>query len=322
MSDSVDGARPVLVYWGPEEGAEVVREVAGRELDVRVTAAERDAVAEALRGAAAFLDASMKVRLDAPMLAAAPHLRLAATATTGSDHIDHAVLTERGIPLLTLRGQSDLLRVLTPAAVHSWLLLLGCARRLAGAREHVLAGGWDRTQFPGLMLRGRTLGIVGCGRIGSWMARYAGAFGMACLGYDPHLADFPESIRPAQLDELLSSSDAVTVHVHLTDETRGLLGREQIERLKRGCILVNTSRGEVVDERALLDALRSGRLGAAGLDVLAGEPEIDDHPLRGYALEHDNLLITPHIGGYSPDAVRTVVRFSAERILDHLGLPR
>jgi D-3-phosphoglycerate dehydrogenase len=251
---------------------------------------------------------------------AAPSLRVVATATTGADHIDAAALAARGIPLLTLQGQTAVLRELTPAAEHSWLLLMACARRLRAATEHVLAAGWERTEFPGLMLRGRTLGLIGCGRIGQWMARYAAAFGLNVLGYDPHLRDWPPTIQSSPLLELLAASDFVSLHVPMTPQTTGLVTRAHFEAMKPGAIFVNTSRGGLVDEGALLDALRSGHLAGAGLDVLQGEPDVRDHPLRRYAEGHPNLVITPHIGGFSPDAVATVVAFSARRILQELGL--
>lgn len=296
-----------------------MREVAAPRFEVQYVPPEADAVARGLKNSSAFLDASMKVRITEPMIDAAPCLRIVVTATTGANHIDGEALARRGIPLLTLKGQPDVLRNLTPAAEHSWLLLMACARRLVGARNHVLTGGWDRTAFPGIMLRGKILGIIGCGRIGQWVARYGEAFGMTCLGYDPFLNEWPMDLKPVALDELLAAADFVTLHVHLTDATRRMLSRVQFERMKPGAIFVNTSRGELIDELALLDGLRSGRILAAGLDVLASEPDVLGHPLRKYALEHDNLIITPHVGGYSPDAVRTVVRFSAERILRHFG---
>jgi phosphoglycerate dehydrogenase-like enzyme len=314
--------RPVITYSGPVDAAEVVREVAGARFDIHTVPPETDAVASGLKNASAFLDASMKVRLTEAMIAAAPDLRLVVTATTGADHIDAAALERRGIPLLTLKGQRAVLNDLTPAAEHSWLLLMACARRLPSAHAHVLGGGWNRTDFPGTMLKGKTLGIVGCGRLGRWMARYGAAFGMRCRGYDPCLETWPAGIERAELPELLATSDFITLHVHLTPDNPGLLGRGEFARMKPGCIFVNTSRGELIDEAALLDGLRSGRIGAAGLDVLAGEPDVAEHPLRRYALGHDNLIITPHIAGYSPDAVRVVVRFSAGRIVDFFGAAR
>jgi D-3-phosphoglycerate dehydrogenase len=175
-----------------------------------------------------------------------------------------------------------------------------------------------REDFPGLMINGRRLGIVGCGRIGGWMARYGRAFGMDVVGYDPFVTAMSPDIRPVSLEQLVESSDVVTLHVHLSDQTRCLISADLFRRIKPGAIFLNTSRGAIADEAALLAALESGRLSAAGLDVLDGEPDVQDHPLRRYAERHDNLLITPHCGGFSPDAVRVVCRRAAEKIRDHL----
>jgi D-3-phosphoglycerate dehydrogenase len=169
------------------------------------------------------------------------------------------------------------------------------------------------------MLNGRALGLIGCGRIGSWMARYARAFNMRIEGHDPHLAVMPQGVRRVPLPELMATSDAVSVHVPLTLETRGLVSAELLARIKPGAIFVNTSRGAVVDEGALLEGLKSGRIGAAGLDVLDGEPVISNHPLLGYAQTHDNLLITPHCGGFSPDAVARVAGHAAGVALEFLS---
>ena len=308
---------PLAVYSGPRDLEGIVRDELGARFTVRWVGPEDDAVAKALRDATVFLDASMRVRITAAMVADAPDLALIVTATTGADHIDADALTRRHIPLLTLKGQSAVLNSLTPAAEHSWLLLLACARSLPAARAHVVDGGWDRTLFPGVMLRGRTLGIIGCGRIGQWMARYGQAFGMTCRGYDPYLTVWPDHLIRTELPELLAAADFVTLHVHLTEATRGLLRREHFQAMKPGAVFVNTSRGELIDEAALLEALRHGRLRGAGLDVLTGEPDIAEHPLRRYAAGHGNLIITPHIGGYSPDAVAAVLRFSASRIRAH-----
>jgi phosphoglycerate dehydrogenase-like enzyme len=196
--------------------------------------------------------------------------------------------------------------------------LLACARRLPAAVSAVKRGEWVREDFPGLMLNGRRLGVIGCGRIGGWMARYAHAFGMDVVGCDPFVERFPEGIERVSLEELVSGSDVISVHVHLSDQTRGLVSADLFRRMKPGAIFLNTSRGAIADEAALLQALQSGHLSAAGVDVLDGEPEIGNHPLLRYAVSHDNLLITPHCGGFSPDAVRVVCRRAAEKIRDHL----
>lgn len=308
-------ARRVLYLGPPDTLALVERELAG--LDV-VFALEPDEVDKVLPSCAAVLDAYMKVPFTADRLTSAVNLTVIVTATTGADHIDTDAALRGGVPVLTLKGQTELLGRLTPAAEHSWLLLMACARKLKAATGHVLEGGWDRNLFPGVMLRGTTLGLIGFGRIGRMMSRYAQAFDMRCIGYDPHVALWPDTIDRAPLDAVMEESDFVSVHVHLTDETTGLIGRPELGRMKAGAVLVNTSRGAIVDEAGLLEALESGRLGAAGLDVLSGEPDTADDPLVKYARNHDNLLITPHIGGFSPGALATVLEFSCGRVRDAL----
>jgi D-3-phosphoglycerate dehydrogenase len=161
------------------------------------------------------------------------------------------------------------------------------------------------------MLNGRQLGLIGCGRIGGWMARYAQAFGMRVVGYDPHLSQLPAGVLRVSVDQLMATSDVISVHVPLDETTKGLVSAALFGRIKPGAIFVNTSRGAIADEAALLEGLKAGRIGAAGLDVLDGEPAIANHPLLAYAREHDNLLITPHCGGFSPDAVERVSAHAA-----------
>jgi D-3-phosphoglycerate dehydrogenase len=195
---------------------------------------------------------------------------------------------------------------------------MACARRIVPAVAHVREGGWVREEFPGVMLRGRTLGLIGCGRIGQWMARYASAFDMKIVGYDPYVDPWPPGIDPVPISDLVEREDVVSVHVPMNEQTRGLLSAELFARMRLGVIVINTSRGAVADETALLRELESGRISAVGLDVLDGEPDIESHPLLAYARGHDNLLITPHCGGYSPDAVRLVCRRAAEKIVERL----
>jgi phosphoglycerate dehydrogenase-like enzyme len=305
-----------ILYLGPEDMLPHLEEELPQEVfHYALTPTDVDAVISRCQ---VILDAYMRVPFNADRLALAEQLTVFVTATTGSDHIDSDALARRDIPLLTLKGQRDLLNNITPAAEHSWLLLMACARQLRGAVTHVLDGEWDRNQFPGLMLRGKTLGVIGCGRIGTWMSRYASGFAMDVIGYDPYLSveDLPDTIRPVTWDSLLREADIVSIHVHLSDETHHLLDEDAFKVMKPGVIVVNTSRGDVLDQAALLDGLRTGHIGAAGLDVLSGEPDIAGHPLLDYARENNNLVITPHIGGFSPDALRYVLSFCASRIRD------
>lgn len=308
-----------VVYLGPSHALKVVQDIVEPNWPVKVPELTAESVGASLADAVAILDASMRVPLDRAALARAPILRVISTATTGADHIDARALAHRHIPLLTLSSERELLHHLTPAAEHSWLLLMACARRLRGAVQHVLDGRWRREEFPGTMLKGKTLGLVGCGRIGSWMSRYATAFGMHVIGYDPYLDAWPAEITKVALDELLAAADFVSLHVPLSDRTRGLIGAREFSLMKRGVTLINTSRGSITDEAALLASLEEGRIGAAGLDVLDGEPAIDRHRLVEYARSHDNVVITPHIGGFCPEAVEIVVAHAARRIVQALG---
>lgn len=310
-----------IVYIGASEGFVAARAEVGAAARVDHVEASRAALAAALTDADGLLDASMKVPLDDAMVGAAPRLRIVSCATTGSDHIARKALDERGIPVRTLREDPELLRALTPAAELTWALLMALARRLVPAVAHTRAGLWVREEFPGLMLNGRTLGVIGCGRIGQWMGRYGRAFGMEVIGHDPFVSPWPDGIRRVELECLVENADVVTVHVHLSDATRGLVSRDLFQRMKPGALFLNTSRGAVADEAALLEALESGRVAGAGLDVLEGEPDIDDHPLVRHARKYDTVLITPHCGGFSPDAVRRVCARAARKIVDHLERP-
>jgi phosphoglycerate dehydrogenase-like enzyme len=312
--------KPSIAYLGAPEGFEALRGLVGPRADTVNVEATPAALAQALRTASGLLDASMRVPLTQELVDGASHLRIVSCATTGSDHISRPATESRGIAVRTLREDGALLQNLTPAAELTWALLMACARKLPAAIDHVHAGKWVREEFPGTMLNGKQLGLIGLGRIGGWMSRYARAFGMAVVGYDPHQATVPEGVQRAPLDELFRTSDFISVHVHLTPETTGMVTRALLEQVKPGAVILNTSRGAIVDERALLDGLKTGRIGGAGLDVLEGEPKTADHPLVEYGRSHPNVLITPHIGGFSPDAVRIVCRRAGEKIVEHLGL--
>jgi D-3-phosphoglycerate dehydrogenase len=306
-----------VLYLGPEDLlAYVCEQLTGMDV---IWAADRDGVVANIDEVDAVFDASMAIKFDAELLSRAVKLKYYVTATTGSNHIDESFLSARGIPLRTLRDERPALRQITAAAEHSWLLLLACARQLRGAVTHVLHGQWDRTQFPGLMLNGRTLGLIGCGRIGQWMARYAAAFGMRSVGYDPAPEGDIAPIQLASLEEVLAESDIISVHVPLTPATTRMITDAEIARMKDGVIIINTSRGEVLDETAILAGLRAGKIAALGVDVLTAEPPAADHPLLAYAREHDNVTITPHIGGFSPDALRVVMKLMCGRIREQFA---
>jgi glyoxylate reductase len=234
-------------------------------------------------------------RIDRPLLAACPRLRVVSSCSVGLDHVDLAAARERGIRVGHTPG------VLTETTADlAFALLLAAARRIAEADRFVRSGAWtpERSWEPDLLLgrdlHGATLGIIGLGAIGRAVARRAQGFGMRVLGWSPSGRAVP-GVAGRSLADLLAESDFVSLHVALVAETRGLLGAEEIARMKPGAVLVNTTRGGVVDEAALVAALRSGRLAAAGLDVFAEEPLPPDSPL----LALPNAVLLPHIGSAS-----------------------
>ena len=309
----------LIVYTGPKESFSFVKDILSKKFDVvRVEPTEKSLLPQFSK-CVAFLDASMKVRISTDAIQNAPNLKIIVTATTGADHIDKKALNNRNIPLLTLKGETELLNCFSGTAELSWLFLMGCARKFREALSHVQDGNWERTEFPGIMLENKTLGIIGVGRLGSHMVRYGHAFKMNVQAYDPLVRSFPKGVKKVVLEILLKTSDFITIHVHLSDDTRGLLDRNRIGIIKKGASIINTSRGEIIDTDALVDALKKGDISACGVDVLTGEPDISKNPLWKYSKTHENVLITPHIGGFCPESVDRVVAFSADRILKHFN---
>jgi glyoxylate reductase len=234
-------------------------------------------------------------RVDRALLAACPRLRVVSSCSVGLDHVDLTAAAERGVPVGHTPG------VLTETTADlAFALLLAAARRVCEADRFVREGGWtpERRWEPDLLLgrdvHGATLGVVGLGAIGRAVARRAAGFGMRVLGWSRTPREVP-GVTGASLETLLSESDFVSLHVALAAETRGLLDAAAIARMKPGAILVNTTRGGVLDEDALVRALRDGPLAAAALDVFEREPLPTSSPL----LALPNVVLTPHIGSAS-----------------------
>jgi glyoxylate reductase len=221
-------------------------------------------------------------RVDAELFDAAPDLRAVANYAVGTDNVDLAEATRRGIPV----GNTP--DVLTEATADlAWALLMAGARRLGEAERFVRAGRWDQWTpdgFLGVDVHGACLGVIGWGRIGQAFARRAEGFGMEVM-HNSHSGGTP-------LDALLERSDFVSLHAPLTPETRGLIGSRELELMKQTAVLINTSRGELVDTTALTEALHLGTIGGAALDVTDPEPLPGDHPL----LAAPNVTVVPHIG--------------------------
>lgn len=307
--------RPKVVFLGPDYAFEAIDAHFGDDIRFVQCASIRRVLAQEIVDAHGLIDASMRLPITHEMIASASNFQIISTATTGCDHIDKTVLNNSSISVKTLKEDKDLLKNLTPAAEHTWALLLSLVRNLCGAVSHVHTGLWDREQFPGMMLEGKTLGIVGCGRLGQKVASFGKTFGMDVVGFDPHLSSWPTFISPKSIQEVFSNSHVISIHVHVTPDTRGLVSRELLSLTKRGAFIINTSRGQIIDEEALLDSLLSGQIGGAGLDVLDGEPNISEHNLVDYARNNSNLLISPHCAGYAPEAVNKVCTRAAEKVV-------
>ena len=276
----------------------------------------KDILREQLSDADAYF-ASLEVRITEELLNQAPRLRVIATPSTGTDHIDLKVTAERNIVVLSLKDDRRLLDSITATAELAWGLLLACARQIPLAARAARNGLWGRDLFRGNQIAYKTLGIVGCGRLGSIVAQYARAFRMKVIAYDPYLDEVP-GVEMVGLEELLRRADAISIHVHLNENTRGLIGRTELAAMKSGTVLINTSRGAVIDEEALLHALESGHLASAGLDIIDGEwrSDLQDHPLLAYARSHDNLIVTPHIGGVTYESQSTAFKATAKKLID------
>jgi glycerate dehydrogenase len=277
------------------------------------------ATAVAERIADADVVISNKVLLEEKALAAAKRLKLICIAATGTNNVDLDAAKRRGITVCNVRGYA------TPSVVeHVFTLLLALMRHLPEYHQAVQAGRWQNSvhfsfiDYPIHELHGKMMGIVGYGELGRAVGNLAGAFGMRVLiadrdGMEPRPGRMP-------LSELLPVVDVLTLHCPLSNETRGLIGAKELRAMKRGAMLINTARGGIVDELALLEALRSRHLGGAGVDVLIQEPPVDS-PLLGTDIP--NIIVTPHNAWASREARQRLVNEVAENIQAYLrGTPR
>jgi D-3-phosphoglycerate dehydrogenase / 2-oxoglutarate reductase len=266
-----------------------------------------DDLAAAIADADAVLVRSA-TKITRASLARADRLKVIGRAGVGVDTIDVDAATERGIPVLTAPAGNTV-----SAAELTLALMLALARRVPAADASMRRGEWDRKSFTGTELFGKTLGLVGAGRIGGEVARRARAFGMLVIVFDPYLnAERARAldVQTGTLEEVLTRADVLSVHVPLTDATAKLIGAPQIARMKRGALLLNVARGGVVDESALQAALEGGHLGGAALDVYETEPLGADHPFR----RMPNVVLTPHLGASTAEAQQNVAIEIAEAV--------
>ena len=264
------------------------------------------------RLAKATIAVTNKAPIRAAMLARLPSLRMIAVAVTGTDCVDVDDARARGIVVSNIRNYAT-----SSVPEHVFALALALRRNLPAYRADVEAGLWQQaTQFCLLThpigdLAGSTLGVIGLGALGRAVARLGAAFGMRVSGFDP-LAPAPPGVVPATVGAILAESDVVTLHVPLTDETRAMIGRRELQQMKRTALLVNTARGGLVDEGALAEALAQGWIAGAGFDVLAAEPPDPANPLLRLRLP--NFILTPHVAWASAQAMQRL----ADQLVDNV----
>lgn len=269
--------------------------------------------------------ATLRAQVGAELLANCPRLRALATASTGTNHIAVEAAEGRGIEVLSMKDDLAFLRTVTATAEHAWLLLQAANRRLPLVHAAASSGDWDRNKYKAHQLSGRTLGILGYGRLGTMMAEYGKAFRMRVLVCDRKPIPPESDVEPVDFATLLKESDYLSIHVHLTPENTRLFGEREFASMKRGAVLINTSRGALLDESSLLAALESGHLAAAGLDVIDGEwdENLAAHPVVSYARTHANLVLTPHVAGGTYESRRAAYAHTARKLRDFMsGLKR
>ncbi|ACU39824.1 phosphoglycerate dehydrogenase [Actinosynnema pretiosum subsp. pretiosum] len=286
-------SRPVVLI--AEKLAPSVLDVFGEDIEVRhVDGTDRPALLSAVADADALLVRSA-TKVDAEVFAATSKLKVVARAGVGLDNVEVPAATERGVMVVNAPTSN-----IVSAAEHAVALLLSVARQIPAAHATLAGGAWKRSSFNGVELNGKTVGVVGLGKIGQLFAARLAAFGTSIIAYDPYVAAARAAqlgIELVSLEELLERADAISIHLPKTPETKGLIGAEQLAKTKRGVIVVNAARGGLIDEDALAEAVQSGQVGGAGIDVFATEPTTAS-PLFGLP----NVVVTPHLGASTSEA--------------------
>lgn len=232
-------------------------------------------------------------KVGAAAMDAAPSLKVISKHGSGTDTIDKVAAKERGIQVVAAVGANA-----AAVAEQALALLLACAKSVVTLNERMHAGHWDKATHKSVELEGRTVGVIGLGAIGQRFARMADAMGMRVLGFDPYAQDLPAYIRSTDLATIWRESDAISLHCPLTADNARMLDARTLAACKKGVIIVNTARGGLIDEAALLEAVRSGHVAGAGLDSFAVEPMTAPHPFHGEA----RITLSPHVGGVTADA--------------------
>jgi D-3-phosphoglycerate dehydrogenase / 2-oxoglutarate reductase len=300
----------VLVCDGLEKaGIDILRQMPALVVDERPDMSRQD-LKRAIGDYHALIVRS-KTKVDAEIIERGLQLSLIGRAGTGVDNIDVAAATRRGIVVMNAAEGNTV-----TTAEHAFAMLMACARQIPQATASLKSGQWEKKRFLGVELMGKTLGIIGLGRIGRAVAERAVCFRMKVLGFDPYFTSEAASklgIEMAAFDDLLARADFLTVHTSLTDETRGIINTAAFAKMKPGVRVINCARGGLIDEPALVEAIRAGKVAGAALDVFEKEPPPADNPL----LSMEQVIVTPHLGASTEEAQVGVATIIAEQVLDY-----
>lgn len=249
-------------------------------------------------------------KVSASIMDVAPSLKVISKHGSGTDTIDKVAAKERGIEVVAAVGANA-----AAVAEQALALLLACAKSVVTLNSRMHAGHWDKATHKSMELSGRTVGLVGLGAIGLRFAKMADALGMRVIGFDPFAKNLPNYVHSVSLETIWRDADAISLHCPLVDENRGMLNAATLAQCKRGVIVVNTARGGLIDEVAMLQAVRSGQVMSAGLDSFAVEPMEAGHPFQG----EKNFILSPHIGGVTNDAYVNMGVGAAKNLLQVLA---
>lgn len=262
-------------------------------------------------------------QIDKEIINAGKKLKVICSATTGLNHIDIDHAYKKNISILSLKGEYKFLDKIHATAEHTWALIMSLKRKINEASISVTLDKWERDSFKGSELNGSTIGIVGYGRIGKKIANYAKSFGMNVLVYDKYEVFDSRVIQEKSLSNLLSKSDIVSIHVPLNEKTFNMFSIKQFQKMKKNSILVNTSRGEIINENDLIESLEKKYFYGAALDVIQNEVGFKNHgnsAIVEYAKKNNRLLITPHIGGATYESMEKTEVYMANKIKDFLKM--
>lgn len=293
-----------------EEGLKILKEVKDFQVDVR-TELKPEALKEAIKDYDALIVRSA-TKVNKDIINAAGKLKVIGRAGVGLDNVDSEAATQKGIIVMNTPGGNTI-----STAEHTVSMILSLSRNIPQANVSTRAGEWKRSKFMGVELYNKTLGIIGLGRIGKEVAKRCLSFGMKILAYDPFLSrEAAETlgVEVAELTDIFERADYITVHVPLTEETRHMISENEISRMKKGVRIINCARGGIIDEAALVNAVKEGKVAGAAIDVFEKEPLSADSPL----LKSDNIIVTPHLGASTEEAQVNVAIEITECVRDYL----